>query len=94
MEKDAFEMMEEYFINERLGDILMQDEGYVKLQKEMGEHMERLEMSGMDEDLLHSVQEFLLLHIRSIDFYAKKAYEYGFRDCISILARLDLINIS
>ncbi len=91
MEKNVFEMIAEYFINERLGDILMRDEEYVKLQKEMGERMEQLEMSGMDEGQYHSVEELLLLHIRSIDFYAKKAYEYGFRDCISVLMKLDLI---
>ena len=91
MKKDVFDMITEYFINERLGDILMQDEGYVQLQKEIGERMEQLEMSGMEEGQYHSVEELLLLHIRSIDFYAKKAYEYGFRDCISILMKLNLI---
>ena len=84
MEKNAFDMITEYFINERLGDILMQDEGYVKLQEEIGKRIERLK-SGMEEGQYHSVEEILLLHIRIIDFYSKKAYEYGVRDCISIL---------
>ena len=29
MEKDFFEMITEYFINDRLGDILMQDQEFV-----------------------------------------------------------------
>lgn len=91
MEKDFFEMLTEYFINERLGDILMKDERYVKLQNEAWEHIEQLEKNpDMDEGQYMAVKALLILHIRSIDLYAETAYEYGFRDCISIFRKLGL----
>ena len=48
MEKDVFEMTAEYFINERLEDILMRDGRFAGLQKQIWEQMKKLETSGMD----------------------------------------------
>lgn len=67
MEKDFFEMLTEYFINERLGDILMKDERYVKLQNEAWEHIEQLEKNpDMDEGQYMAVKALScnLLHSR------------------------------
>lgn len=91
MEKEFFDMITEYFINERLGDIMMQDEKYVRLQNKIWEHMEWLKEAGMDEEQHLAIEELLLLHIRSIDLYTQKAYEYGFKDCISAIRKLGLI---
>lgn len=93
MENDVFETIAEYFINERLGDILMQDERYIKLQDGICSQMEKLENSGMDSSQSIAVKELISLYVKSIDFYAEKAYEYGFRDCISVLAKFGLIKI-
>lgn len=91
MEKDFFEIITENFINERLGDILMQDERYIEVQNKIWQQTEWLKDSEMTKEQHIAVEELLLLHIRSIDAYAKKAYEYGFRDCISVLRKLELI---
>ena len=44
MGKDVFEISAEYFINERLEDILMQDRKFTGLQKQIWEQMKRLKM--------------------------------------------------
>lgn len=93
MGRDFFGMIAEYFINERLGDILMQDERYVKLQDEIWERMKELETFSMDSSQCIAVKELISLYIKSIDFYAEKAYEYGFRDCISVLEKFGLIKV-
>ena len=91
MEKDVFEMTAEYFINERLEDILMRDGRFAGLQKQIWEQMKKLETSGMDMQQRLEVERLVSLHIKNTEFYALKAYEYGFRDCISVLRKLDLI---
>ncbi len=91
MEKDVFEMTAEYFINERLEDILMQDGRFARLQKQIWKQMKKLEASGMDMQQRLAVERLISLHIKNTEFYALKAYEYGFRDCISVLRKLDLI---
>lgn len=90
-EKDIFEMTAEYFLNERLEDILMQDGRFAGLQKQILEQMKKLEMTSMDVRQSLAVEKLISLHIKNTDFYALKAYEYGFRDCISVLRKLDLI---
>ena len=91
MEKDVFEMTAEYFINERLEDILMRDGRFAGLQKQIWEQMKKLETSGMDMQQRLEVERLVSLHIKNTEFYALKAYEYGFRDCISVLRKLELI---
>ena len=91
MGKDVFEMAAEYFINERLEDILMQDGRFAGLQRQIWEQMKKLETSGMDMQQRLEVERLVSLHIKNTEFYALKAYEYGFRDCISVLRKLDLI---
>lgn len=91
MEKNVFEMTAEYFINERLEDILMRDGRFAGLQKQIWEQMKKLETSGMDMQQRLEVERLVSLHIKNTEFYALKAYEYGFRDCISVLRKLDLI---
>ena len=91
MGKDVFEMAAEYFINERLEDILMQDGRFAGLQRQIWEQMKKLEMSGRDMQQSLAVEGLVSLHIKNTDFYALKAYEYGFRDCISVLRKLELI---
>ena len=93
MGRDFFKMIAEYFINERLGDILMQDERYVKLQDGIWERMKEVETFSMDSSQLIAVKELISLYIKSIDFYAEKSYEYGFRDCISVLEKFGLIKV-
>ena len=91
MGKDVFEISAEYFINERLEDILMQDRKFTGLQKQIWEQMKRLEMSDMNMQQSLAVEGLVSLHIKNTELYALKAYEYGFRDCISVLRKLDLI---
>lgn len=91
MGNDVFEMSAEYFINERLEDILMQDGRFARLQKQIWEQMKKLETSSVDMQQRLAVEKLDSLHIKNSEFYALKAYEYGFRDCISVLRKLDLI---
>ena len=74
MEKDVFEMTAEYFINERLEDILMRDGRFAGLQKQIWEQMKKLETSGMDMQQRLEVERLVSLHIKNTEFYALKAY--------------------
>ena len=69
----------------------MLDGRFAGLQKQIWEQMKKLETSGMDMQQRLEVERLVSLHIKNTEFYALKAYEYGFRDCISVLRKLDLI---
>lgn len=91
MGKSVFRIAADNFINERLESILMQDGRFTKLQERIWEQTKKLEMSNMNRQQKLAMDRLVSLHIKNTDFYALKSYEYGFRDCISVLQELNLI---
>lgn len=91
MEKEILGILVEVLLDEKLDDIMMQDQRYVELQNQINEQGEKFEKINMGEEERHVVNDLISLHIACIDFYVKSAYKQGFKDCLSLLQEIGLI---
>lgn len=91
MDKETLDILVEVFLDERVDDILHQDQSYVELEEKINEQGVIFEEMAMGEEQRAIAENLISLHTDSIDFYAKYAYKQGFKDCLSLVREVGLI---
>lgn len=93
MDMEILEILAKFLLDERLNDIMIQDQGFWELQKRIDEQAEKFEGMTMEAEQRTIVENLISLHIASIDFYAKDTYKQGFKDCLSLLREVGVVKI-
>lgn len=92
-EKDIFEIITEYSVNERMDNILLQNEEYREIQNKIEKQIEQFNELNLNSEQRLVVDRLISIHIESGALYGRMTYKQGFRDCVSLLQKLDLIKI-
>ena len=91
MEKDIFDIITEYAVNEGMNSILLQDDEYIKIQKEIDGKTAQFDKLDLTKEQRLIVDELISAYNDSGAFYGAMTYKKGFRDCASLLLELNLL---
>jgi len=91
MDKNIFEILTEYAVNEKLSDILLQDDGYQKVQDEIKDALEKFYGLNLPKEQCLIVDRLVSSHTASGCCYGRVAYQQGIRDCALLLREMGLI---
>lgn len=91
MDKNIFEVLTDNAINERLSEILLQDNEYQKIQEEINNLIEQCNMLKLPKEQWLIVDKLISAHTDCGSYYGRITYQQGFRDCASLLKKMELI---
>ena len=91
MEKNIFDAMADYSINEGMDSFLLQNEEYIKIQDKIAEQREQFDRLNLTKEQCLVVGRLLSVHTESGAIYGKMAYKQGFQDCAALLLEMKLL---
>lgn len=91
MDRDVFEILTENAVNDRLDDILLEDEEYRQIQTRLCELSKKLDSFSFSEEQRSFIDELMCAHMESGCCYGKGTYKQGFKDCAALLWEMGLI---
>lgn len=91
MEKNIFDIVTDYSINEGMDSLLLQNEEYVRIQDKIAEQGEQFDKLNLTKEQNFIVDRLLSAHMESGAIYGKMAYRKGFQDCAALLLEMNLI---
>jgi hypothetical protein len=91
MERDVFEILMENAVNERLDDILLENEEYSQIQAKVCSMSGRLDDFGFSKEQRSFIDDLMCANTESGCCYGKATYRQGFRDCAALLWEMGLI---
>ena len=94
MEDNIFDIITNYSVNEGINKILLEDEEYRKIQKEIDEKIKRYKQLGLTKEQRLEVDRLISAHTASGACYGRITYRKGFHDCVSLLQEMGLIRVA
>lgn len=91
MDRDVFEILMENAVNDRLDDILLENEEYSRIQAKVCSMSGRLDDFDFTEEQRSFIDELVCAYMESGCCYGKVTYRQGFRDCAALLWEMGLI---
>ena len=91
MDKNIFDVLIDNAVNERLNNILLQDNEYQKIQQEIDNLIEQCNMLNLPKEQWLIVDRLVSAHTDCGSYYGRITYQQGFRDCASLLREMELI---
>ncbi len=94
MVEDIFDIVTECAVNERMDDIMLQNQDYMEIQIKIEEQMRQLDELNLNKEQSLIVDRLISSHNESGSLYGRMTYKQGFKDCISLLQEINLIRAS
>lgn len=91
MEKNIFEAITEYAVNEGINCIIQQNDEYKQIQKKIDDLTNEFDKLGLPKEQRLIVDRLLTSYNESGAFYGKMTYQQGFRDCAALLVEIGMI---
>lgn len=85
MKESILNMITEYATNERMDNIVLEDDRYVDIQTEIDSLTAELVDLHLTPEQKMVVDDLIASNIASGCCYTKMAYQQGFKDCVSLL---------
>lgn len=93
-EENIFDAITDYTVNERMANILQNDEQYQEVQSQIGDQFSLFDELNLDKKQWMVVDRLLSLHAQSGALYGRITYQQGYRDCVALLQAINLIKLS
>lgn len=94
MEKNIFDIIAEYAINEGLDNVLLENAEYIEIQNKIEEHRKQFDKLNLTKEQCLIVDRLLSIYMESGAVYGKMAYRQGFRDCTVLLFEMGLLRVA
>ena len=91
MGKSILEVITEYAVNERIGQILWQDEEYKQIQDKISSLTSELDVFDLSKNQRLAVEQLISFYNEDGALYGRKTYQKGFKDCVAFLVEIGLI---
>ncbi len=91
MGDNIFDIITNYSVNEGINKILLGDEEYIKIQKEIDELIKQYKQLGLTKEQYLAVDRLVSAHTASGACYGRMTYRKGFHDCVTLLREMGLI---
>lgn len=93
-ERNVFEVITDYAVNERINQILLEDKRYQGIQRQIDNQIKLFEELNLDKEQRLIVDRLVSLHTESGALYGRVTYQQGCRDCVTLLQAMNLIKAS
>lgn len=94
MENSIFDIIMNYSVNEGINKVLLENEEYIGIQKEIDGQIEEYEKIGLTKEQRLAVDRLVSANTASGACYGRITYRKGFLDCISLLQEMGLIRVA
>lgn len=91
MEKNIFEVITEYAVNEGINCIIQQNDEYKQIQEKIDVLTNEFDELGLPKEQRLIVDRLISSYNESGAFYGKMTYQQGFRDCAALLVEIGMI---
>ena len=86
--ESILDLITEHATNERLDNIILNDEKYISIQAEMDKLTEELDSLSLTQRQKTTVNDLIAANVASGCYYTRAAYQQGFKDCVSLLRQI------
>ncbi len=91
MEKNIFDVITGYGVNEAVNDTLFQNEEYKQIQAEIDRLTDEFDRINLSKEQRLTVDRIISAYNANGALYGRMTYQAGFRDCVSLLLEMGLI---
>ena len=91
MQKNIFDRMADYSMNEGMDSILLQNREYMEVQNKIEEQIMQFDQLNLTKEQCLVVDRLISAYTESGAVYGKLAYRQGFRDCAALLLEMKLL---
>ncbi len=91
MDKNVFEVITEYGINEAVNDTLFQNEEYKQIQAEIDRLTDEFDRMNLSEEQRLLIDKLISAYNENGALYGRMTYQQGMRDCAYLLVEMGLI---
>lgn len=85
------EIIMDYETNEGMEPIILNDEKYIEIQKEVDENEDRLKALALSQNQNVGVDDLTASYIALGVRQARLAYQKGFKDCVALFREIGII---
>lgn len=94
MKKSILGIITEYSVNEGMDNILLQDEEYMKIQKEINKQTDQFDKLDLTKEQRLIVDNLISAYNGSGAYDGVMNYKKGFRDCVKLLQEMNFLKVS
>lgn len=91
MDKDIFDVITEYAVNESVNIILLPKEEYKQIQNKIDSLTGELDKFILPKELKVLIDSLISSYIENGALYGRMTYQQGMRDCATLLGEMGLI---
>ena len=94
MDKDIFDVITEYAVNESVNIILLQNDEYKQIQAKIDSLTDELDRYILPKELRALIDRLISSCNENSALYGRMTYQQGMRDCASLLVEMGMIKYS
>lgn len=94
MQKNIFDIIADYSINEGMDSILLRNKEYIKVQNKINTQAKQFDELNLTKEQRLVIDRLLSAHTESGTVYGKIAYKQGFQDCAALLLEMKLLKVA
>ena len=93
-ERNIFEVITDYSVNEWMSKALMENKQYQEVQSRIDDQIELFNQLNLNKEQRTVVDRLVSLHTESGALYGRLTYQQGCRDCVTLLKAVGVIKAS
>lgn len=94
MDKNIFDVITEYAVNEAVNGVLLQNDEYKQIQAKIDSLTDELDRYILPKELRALIDRLISSYNENSALYGRMTYQQGMRDCASLLVEMGLIRYS
>lgn len=91
MDKNIFDVITEYAVNEAVNGVLLQNDEYKQIQAKIDSLTDELDRYILPKELRALIDRLISSYNENSALYGRMTYQQGMRDCASLLVEMGLI---
>lgn len=91
MDKNIFDVVTGYGVNEAVNNTLLQNDEYKRIQAEIDGLTDELDRMGLPEEQRLLIDRLISAYNENGALYGRMTYQQGIRDCTSLLVEIGMI---
>lgn len=91
MDKNIFDVITEYAVNEAVNGVLLQNDEYKQIQAKIDSLTDELDRYILPKELRVLIDRLISFYNENSALYGRMTYQQGMRDCASLLVEIGLI---
>lgn len=94
MDKNIFDVITEYAVNEAVNGVLLQNDEYKQIQAKIDSLTDELDRYILTKEQKELIDRLISSYIENGALYGRMTYQQGMRDCAALLVKMGLIRYS